>query len=371
MPRAPRGDAFLSRIMGGDEEVIGYIRRAAGYALTGDVGEQCLFLLYGNGRNGKSVLLNALLHVLGDYGMTAPNHLLTSAGRHQHPSALADLDGRRLVAISEPSGGRFDEALVKWLTGGEAIRARRMHCDSYEFPPTHKLFMSSNYKPEVREMGAALWRRLRLIPFPVTIPPEEEDRGLPGKLRDEASGILNWMVRGCLEWHENKLAEPEKVRQATRDYRDDMDPIGEFIAACCDQGPGLSAGSTELWNAYMRWCDGGSVPHGDRIPNIKSFGALLGRRDSRASGSARGRFGLGSRSKRRQGPTSPTRPGSIGPNSGLGRRRRTHSGIRSDDGRESDRARATVHGHECRVYPFLAAQPLSRKQVKLFCVGCV
>ncbi|AGA26529.1 DNA primase family protein [Singulisphaera acidiphila] len=270
----PVWDSFLHRIMAGDQESIDYLQRAAGYALTGDVSGQCLFLLYGQGRNGKTVLLNALLHVLGDYGMTAPNHLLTSAGRQQHSSGLADLDGMRLVAISEPDGGRFDEALVKWLTGGDAIRAHRMHCDSYEFSPSHKFFMSSNHKPEVRESGVAIWRRIRLILFSVTIPPNEEDRTLPEKLRGEASGILSWMVRGCQQWLTMDLSAPDKVRQATMDYREEMDPIGDFIAARCVKGPGERATTLTLHNAYQDWCSQTKVDHACRISS-KEFATRL------------------------------------------------------------------------------------------------
>lgn len=272
----PTWDAFLHRIMGGDEEMIGYIRRAAGYALTGDVGEQCLFLLYGSGQNGKTVLLNALLHVLGDYGMTAPNHLLTSAGRQQHPSALADLDGMRLVALSEPNESRFDEALVKWLTGGDAIRAHKMHCDSYEFDPTHKFFMLANHKPDIQGGGTAIWRRMRLIVFAITIPVQEKDKNLEDKLKLESSGILGWMVRGCREWQEKgSLKEPETIRQSTTAYRDEMDPIAGFLTECCDRHPGLRVGTVKLWTAYQRWCDRQGTPQSERVRNAKKFGELL------------------------------------------------------------------------------------------------
>src|SRR4051812_797623 len=156
-----------------------YLRRAAGYALTGDVKEHCVFLLYGTGRNGKTLLLEALLGIVGDYGMMAPSHLLTASGRTQHLTAVADLDGKRLVGISEPTGCRFDEAQVKSLTGGESIRANRMYCDLYEFAPSHKLFMASNHKPATDEFTVAFWSRIRLIDFAITIPLEHQDKDLP------------------------------------------------------------------------------------------------------------------------------------------------------------------------------------------------
>ena len=153
----PIWDAALSQCMNGDEEMIGFLRRSAGYALTGSVREHCLFLLYGTGRNGKTLLLEALLGVVGrEYGMMAPNHLLTSSGRTQHLTAVADLDGMRMVVVSEPSGGHFDEAQMKMLTGGESIRANRMHQDHFQFEPTHKLFMASNHKPATTEFHGGL-----------------------------------------------------------------------------------------------------------------------------------------------------------------------------------------------------------------------
>jgi putative DNA primase/helicase len=182
--KCPTWDKFLQEVTGGNEDLIAYLRRAAGYALTGDVREQCLFLFYGTGRNGKSVFLNTLLHVLGDYGMSASNHLLTSAGRPQKQTDLAGLAGKRLVVVCEPNGGRLDESLVKWLTGGEKIRARRPRGEDFEFQPTHKFFMASNHKPEIRETGEAMWRRIRLIPFSVTIPLEKENKRLPAQLQD-------------------------------------------------------------------------------------------------------------------------------------------------------------------------------------------
>lgn len=256
----PVWDAFLRRIMGEDDDLVSYLQRAAGYALTGDVSGQCFFLLYGDGRNGKTVLLNALLHVLGDYGMTAPNNLLTSASVNQHPTGLADLDGKRFVAISEPNRGRFDDSLVKLLTGGDKIRARRMHCDPYEFAPSHKFFMAANHKPEVGESGLAMWRRIRLIPFSVTIPPHEEDRRLSEKLQVEAQGILDWLVRGCLEWRLKGLDEPERVRDATTEYREEMDPIAEFITDRCVNGPEHKVRTSVLHRAYEAWC---AQAHGD------------------------------------------------------------------------------------------------------------
>jgi putative DNA primase/helicase len=290
----PTWDAFIGRVMDGDGGMIGYLRRAAGYALSGDTSEQCLFLLHGHGSNGKSVLLETILYVLGDYAMKAQSHLLTSAGRSHHATTIADLDGMRFVAISEPSGGRFDEAQLKALIGDETIRANRMHRDSYQFTATHKFFMATNHKPRVEEMNTAFWRRIRFIKFDVTIPPDQQDRRLLERLRGEASGILSWMVKGCLEWQAEGLNEPEKVRQATADYREEMDPIVCFLDACCVRGPDLRVGSSKLWATYQKWADEeGMASHG-RIANLTCFGTLLAQHghDSMKTGGTMVRRGL-------------------------------------------------------------------------------
>jgi len=272
----PLWDAALRRSMGDDEAMVAFLRRAAGYALTGDVREHCLFLLYGTGRNGKTLMLDALLGVVGkDYGMMAPNHLLTMSGRTQHLTAVADLAGKRLVVISEPAGGRFDEAQMKALTGGESIRANHMHQDHFQFEPTHKLFMASNHKPVTDEFTTAFWSRIRLIDFTVTIPPDQQDKDLPQKLQAEAPGILAWMVRGCLEWQAQGLAEPDRVRQATAGYRDAMDPISGFLDACCVRSPASRVRSSALWAAYREWCDQEAVPQGERVANDTQFGRFL------------------------------------------------------------------------------------------------
>jgi len=272
----PLWDEALLRSMNDNKEMVAYLRRAAGYSLTGLGTEQCLFLLYGTGRNGKTLMLEALLDVVGsDYGMMAPTHLLTSAGRTQHSTALTDLEGRRLVGISEPAGGRFDEARLKSLTGGESIRANRMHSNYTEFKATHVLFMASNHKPVADECTTGFLRRLRIIDFPVTVPEDQVDKALPAKLRGESQGILAWMVRGCLEWQTMGLNEPASVQQATKDYAGEMDPISGFIDACCARGETLRERSSSLWVAYCRWCERMELPVGERIANTTRFGTHL------------------------------------------------------------------------------------------------
>jgi putative DNA primase/helicase len=293
----PKWDAFLTTIMGNSDDTIRYLGRVAGYALTGDVGERCLILCHGHGRNGKSVFLKTLLHVFGDYGMSAPSHLLTSAGRQQHPTAFADLDGMRLVTISELTDGKFDEALVKQLTGGDPIRAHKMHCDFYQFNPTHKFVIASNHKPEVKEVGLAIWSRFKLVGFGVTIHLSDVDKGLQAKLQEESAGILAWAVRGCLEWQRlGGLAEPVGVLQATNEYQAEMDPLAAWIADRCVEDVRQETNSTELWDDYIKWSERQGVPTDERVRNQCDFGARLGKKGFTVhrvgAGRMRSRIGL-------------------------------------------------------------------------------
>jgi P4 family phage/plasmid primase-like protien len=261
---APTWAATLERVLP-SEEVRRFFKKVCGYALTGDVSEQMLPVLYGTGANGKSTVLNALLAVLGDYGMQAAPDLLV-AKKGAHPTELADLFGMRFVAsIEVEDGSRLAESLVKQLTGGDRIKARRMRQDFWEFEPTHKVFMSCNHKPQVRGSDNAIWRRIRLVPFTETIPPAEQDKHLPDKLREERAGILAWAVEGCREWRREGLQAPEEVRQATGAYRAEMDVLGAFLRECCRKGPDENTGTQDLYKAYRFWCeDGGERPEGKR-----------------------------------------------------------------------------------------------------------
>jgi putative DNA primase/helicase len=245
---------FLNRVCSGDPEMIRYLQQVAGYALTGETGEHCLFYLYGRGRNGKSVFLNMLQWLLGDYAITVPSNLLTLQAREQHPTGLADLHGRRFVSTIEvKDGSRFDESMVKSMTGGDSVRARHMYKDFFEFSPEFKLFIAANHKLVIDGTDEGIWSRIRLIPFLETIPEEERDPRLAEKLRDEAEGVLAWAVQGCLEWQKYGLYEPEAVRRATAEYREESDSVGEFLASCCIFEPGASIGARDLFNTYSRW----------------------------------------------------------------------------------------------------------------------
>jgi putative DNA primase/helicase len=290
--KCPLWDDFLRKVMGEDQELIDFLRRAVGYAITADITEHVLFFLYGRGRNGKSTFLNTLIGVLGDYAITINAELLATRPQDEHPTAMADLQGRRFVATSEVEDGRrMAESLVKKLTGGERIRARKMRQDFYEFDPTHTLFLAANHKPTVRGTDEGIWRRIKLVPFAVQIPPEEVDRSLPLKLKAEAAGILAWAVRGCIEWQAGGLAEPAAVTSATDEYRSEMDVFAGFLAEKCFVADGVRAKSGDLYLAYTGWCrETGNV----QLSSNK-FGRLLTERGfgSEKANSTAWRLGVG------------------------------------------------------------------------------
>ncbi len=250
--KAPVWEKFLGQILP-NAAVRRFLQRYAGYSLTGDVSEQILLFLYGSGANGKSTLLNTLLEVMGDYAQQAAPELLTIK-RGAHPTELADLQGARFVASVEvEEGKRMAESLVKQMTGGDRIKARYMRHDFFEFEPTHKIWLAANHQPVVRGTDHAIWRRIKLVPFEVTIPEPERDPKLPERLRAELPGVLAWAVRGCLEWQREGLGEPEEVRAATDAYREDMDPLREFFEEGCVFREDAWTASSDIRSAYQGW----------------------------------------------------------------------------------------------------------------------
>jgi putative DNA primase/helicase len=267
---APTWAAALERVLP-SPDLRAFFKKLCGYALAGDTSEHVLPVLYGTGANGKSTILNTLLAAAGDYGTQAAPDLLI-AKRGSHPTELADLFGMRLVASIEVEDGRkLAESLVKQLTGGDRVKARRMRQDFWEFEPTHTVFMAVNHKPIVKGTDRAIWRRIRLIPFTETIAPADQDKKLPAKLRAELAGILAWAVEGCLEWQREGLQAPEEVRKATAGYRSEMDVLGDFLADRCYRGERLKVAKDELYKAYQLWCDDA----GERTESKRKFGMLL------------------------------------------------------------------------------------------------
>lgn len=271
----PRWRAFLTRIFAGDDELITYVQRLVGYSLTGDISEQCLAFAYGVGKNGKSTFFRVLLTLLGAYAQQASSELIMLRQNDTIPVDVARLVGVRLVVTSEIEGGRrMAESKVKDLTGGDRLVARFMRQDLFEFDPTHKLWIYGNHKPIIRGADEGIWRRIRLIPFTVIIPPDERDPHLAEALLDELPGILNWAVQGCLDWQRHGLGHSQAVEQATAGYHEEMDILADFIVDCCEVGPHYGASAAELHAAYLNWC----VMNGESPVSQTLFGRMLSER---------------------------------------------------------------------------------------------
>jgi putative DNA primase/helicase len=270
---APTWERVVEEWMAGRAALTSFLQRAAGYSLTGDVREHVVLFLYGMGANGKSVFLNTLQTIIGpDYAIKAASELLLSKHSDHHPTELTDLFGRRFVACIETEDGkRMAESLVKELTGGDRIRARRMREDFWEFTPTHKVWLAANHKPVIRGTDHGIWRRIKMVPFGVQIPVDHQDKALPEKLAAEAPGILAWMVRGCLEWQRDGLGEPPEVEAATSAYRCEMDVLGAFIADCCIIAPTAKASAKAVYCTYKLWAERA----GEFVMNQTRFGTAL------------------------------------------------------------------------------------------------
>lgn len=268
---APTFDAFLARILP-SESLRRFVQRAAGYSLTGDTREDVLLIAFGHGHNGKTSLMQTLQALMGDYAIQTRPETLMIKRTEGIPNDVAGLKGARLVAASEAEEGkRLAESLIKQLTGGDRISARFLHGEFFEFDPAFKIWLSTNHKPIIRGTDRGIWRRIRLIPFDVTIPDAECDETLPEKLRGELPGILNWALAGCRDWLENGLGMPDEVKQATQAYRDEMDIIGNWLTECCVEHRHASASANQLYASYLRWCEG----NGEKSESQNKLGARL------------------------------------------------------------------------------------------------
>jgi len=241
--------------LAGDGELIRFVQKALGYSLTGSTQEQCLFMLYGAGANGKSTLIQTTSTLLGDYSRQTPTETLLVQRGDGVRNDLARLQGARFVSAVEVEGGRrLAEVLVKPLTGGDTITARFLYGEHFEFQPMFKLWLAVNHKPGVQGTDHAIWRRIHLLPFTVTIPVGEQDKRLAEKLQGELPGILRWAVEGCLAWQREGLEPPAEVKRATGDYRAEMDVIAAFIQDCCVLGDEREVSSKALYEEYTGWC---------------------------------------------------------------------------------------------------------------------
>jgi putative DNA primase/helicase len=286
---------FVHEVTGGDFELQGYLARVAGYALTGITSEHALFFLYGTGANGKSVFVNTLATILGDYATNAAMDTFMESRADRHPTDMAALRGARFVSsIETEQGKRWAESKLKALTGGDKISARFMRQDFFEFLPQFKLLVAGNHKPSIRNIDEAMKRRLHLIPFTVTIPPERRDKLLQQKLLAEADGILAWAVLGCLEWQRNGLKPPQRVLEATDEYFEGEDALGRWMEERCFVEKTARALTSDLFADWKDWAE----QSGEFVGSIRRFSDLLVTRQFsrwRAHGGGRGFEGIGLR----------------------------------------------------------------------------
>jgi P4 family phage/plasmid primase-like protien len=258
MPECPTFQRVLERALP-DVEVREYVQRLVGYCLTGEVRESIVALVYGTGGNGKSLIFNAIRYALRDYAITLGSEVLMESHNDRHPTEIAVLRGARMALCSEvDSGRRWNEARLKRLSGGDPITARLINRDPFEFQPTHKLIMLANVKPGLRTVDEAIRRRIHLIEFNQTIPPEERDPTLPEKLKAEAGGILTWALVGCLDWRDGGLRPPQSVLDATDRYLDQQDAVAEWMRDCCRPLGQMTL--TAAHAAYRVWAEANAIP---------------------------------------------------------------------------------------------------------------
>ena len=250
---------FLNQTFQNDQELIHFIQKIVGYSLTGSNAEQVMFILFGNGRNGKSVLLNIIKYISGSYAktMNATTIMQKHNNSGQGPTSdIARLEGARLVVSSEANeGDRIDESLIKQMTGGDTLVARYSYGRDFEFDPVFKLWMATNHMPKIYGTDEGIWRRLIIIPFTHTVKKENIDKNLEDKLKAESMGILKWAIDGAMMWQREGLNPPEVIKQASQDYREEMDVIEAFISESCVVGDGFKVKASELFDAYKKWAD--------------------------------------------------------------------------------------------------------------------
>jgi putative DNA primase/helicase len=284
----PIWSAFLERIFRHDPELIPFMQRVLGYALTGLTDEHSLIFAWGQGANGKSTLFNTASKLLGDYAAIAPADMLLVTYGDRHPADMAMLRGARLVTAQELAPGKaWDEPKLKSLTGGDPITARFMRQDFFTYDPQFLLAVAGNHRPSFKGVDEAIRRRVKLVPFLQNIPVEERDHKLIEKLRAEWPGILRWAIEGCLAWQREGLNPPKVVEVASEDYLSAEDVLGQWLSERCLFSNKIEfTGASALYSDWKEWCDQGGLSAG----SIKAFSQIL---SDRGVGRKKGEKGNG------------------------------------------------------------------------------
>ena len=246
---------FLDDIFECDRELIGFVQRAIGYSLTGSTSEQCLFIMIGDGANGKSTFINVINKLLGLYGSTAASQTLIANGGNSIGDDLVDLIGARLITVSETEEGQsLAEAKIKQMTGGDRLKGRPLYGTHIQFNIIGKLWLATNSLPQINNTDHGIWRRIKAIPFNRTFSVEEQDKTLGDKLLKELPGILNWAIEGCLDWQANELQTPQIVEDQVAEYKSAMDSISQFVRDECEQDSNHLYAASKFYQAYRDWC---------------------------------------------------------------------------------------------------------------------
>ena len=261
----PHFRSFVNDVFDGDAELVEYVQKAAGYTMTGSIDEQVMFMLLGNGANGKSTFVNILTDLMGDYAVNTAAHTLMADGMSRIGDDLVRLSGARLITTAETEHGqRFAEARIKSMTGGDTITARQLYGRYVSFKPVGKIWLTTNNRPIISGSDDGIWRRLHEVPFKRQFKSEEQDKDLTNKLLAEKSGIFNWLIEGCLKWQREGLNPPASVTSAMSEYRNEMDSITAFIEDQCIDGSVSKIKIAELTYIYNQWCE-----ENDAIPQPK------------------------------------------------------------------------------------------------------
>ena len=290
--KCPQWEKFLDTIFEKNVHLIFFVRKALGYSLTGSIRERCIFILWGVGRNGKSTLLDVIQSMMGEYAMRTPTDTLMMQYHGQSiPNDVARLKGARFVTASESEEGqRIAESKIKDLTGGDIVSARFMRGEFFDFKPEFKLWLGTNHKPQIRGTDAAIWDRIRLVPFHHRISEKEKDPEMAEKLKEELPGIFKWVLDGCIAYQQQGLQIPPEVAQANDEYRQEMDIVGEFFDDCCVIGePWDRITSKNLYLSYRRWCERNAY----KVISQKMFGQRLIERGIKKTRDGRARYWIG------------------------------------------------------------------------------
>lgn len=277
----PRWLTFINEVMCGDQPLASYLQRALGYALSGDTTLECLFILYGaTSRNGKGTTMETFLKIMGDYGKTSNPEMLSTKFGNTNASGpseeIARLAGIRFVNISEPEKKiTFNAALVKRLTGNDTINARYLHENSFDFKPVFKIFINTNYLPNVSDMTLFDSGRLKIIPFKRHFQEAEQDKGLKALFAEEdnLSGIFNWCLEGYKAFRRERLESPKAVVDAIQEYREESDRISQFIEAWLEKGEAYEVRTSAAYKLYKQWCE----KYGYHVENSKNFNSSMQR----------------------------------------------------------------------------------------------